>query len=146
MGYVFRVRIALILSPVVVLVLEIRWTVGNDLAQFLVREVMHQGLLRFSLRLPFLAAVAEVPNQLLLFRIYGNDRQALLQEALGPGIHILKLSITVGMLIAFQSLGISLQAIPHLMKESGHLAIADAISLALQLLSRDFSASVRDGI
>jgi len=40
------------------------------------------------------------------------------------------------MLLAFQSLGISLQAIPHLMKESGHLAIADAISLPLQLLSQ----------
>ena len=48
----------------------------GSLAPFLVREVMDQGLFRFSLRLPFLAAVAVISYQ-FLFLIHGNDRQPL---------------------------------------------------------------------
>ena len=50
--------------------------IRDRLAPFLVREVMDQGLFRFSLRLPFLAAVAVISYQ-FLFLIHGNDRQPL---------------------------------------------------------------------
>src|ERR1700737_4097789 len=97
---------------------------------------MDQGLLRFPLRLPLVAAVAVVSYQFLLFCVHRNDRQPLLQELLGLGMDILKLSIAVGMLFALQGLDVTLQTIPHLMEKLGHLSVADTIPLPLQLLGQ----------
>jgi hypothetical protein len=44
------------------------------------------------------------------------------------------------MLFAFQSLGLGLQTISHLMEKSGHLAVADAIPLPLEFRSQFASA------
>src|ERR1035438_7023819 len=103
--------------------------IGNRLAQFRVREIMDEGLLRLSLRLPLLAAVAVVSHQFLLLGVDGDDRQALLQELLDLRMDILKLSIPIRMPTAFQRLGVGLQTISHLMEKFGHLAVADAIPL-----------------
>ena len=48
-------------------------------------------------------------------------------------MNILKLSIPVRMLLAFQSLGVGLQTLSHLMEKLSHLAVADLVALPLKL-------------
>jgi hypothetical protein len=66
----------------------------------------------------------------------------LLQELFDLRMDVLKLSVTVRMLLAFQSLGVGLQTISHLMEKSGHLAVADAIPLPLEFRGQ-FACALR---
>ena len=108
-------------------------SVGNDLAQLLVFKVVHQGFFGLALRLPLPASVFEIPDQLFLLGIHGNDWQAPAEKGPGLSIEILKLRIAVRVLGAFNRLGIGLQTVPHLVQQVGHFAIANVVALALQL-------------
>jgi hypothetical protein len=87
-------------------------------------------LLRLAFRTPFAAAVLEIPDQLLLL---GVDRDDRLPSSLKPyclGADELELGIAIGILIAFASLTIGLQAVAGLAEQPRDRAIADVMPLA----------------
>ena len=70
--------------------------VRDNLAQFPVCKVVYQGLFWLALRLPFATSVFEVPNQLFLLGVDGNDRQALTEKGLALRVDVFKLRIAAG--------------------------------------------------
>ena len=68
-----------------------------------------------ALRLPFPAAILVFPDHsffLVSTEIAGNLRR---QMAFGQAVDVLELSIAIGMLLAFEGLGVRLEAIAKLL-------------------------------
>src|SRR5687767_12912561 len=81
---------------------------------------------------PLPSRVLEVPNQLLLFRIYRDRRLTALMKTTYLVVDVMKLRIAVLMLRAFARFLIRLQAIAELVKQVGHGSMADVMSHLVQ--------------
>ena len=90
--------------------------VRNRLAVRSTGEVVNPDLLGLSERLPLLAAVRELPDQLLLLRVDRNDRLSGSLVSFDLGRDVLELSVPVGMSSTFTALLRLLKAIPQVVK------------------------------
>lgn len=73
-------------------------SVGNSLAQLLVREIMHVGLFRLTFGLPLPACIFEFTHVFLFLGVYGQYWQTTVKEALYLVVDVLKLGVSVWML------------------------------------------------
>ena len=108
--------------------------VGDRLALFLVRKIVHLDFFRLALRLPFLAGVLEFPDQFLLFGVHRDDGLPPPVEAAHRLVDVLELGIAVGVRGAFARLAVGLQAVPRLLQQGGHGAVGDRMVLPGQFL------------
>jgi hypothetical protein len=65
-------------SPVLADIID---STGNNLTQFLVSDVMHQSRFGLAMWWPFPASPFEIPDQLFLLGIHGNERMTLAEKA-----------------------------------------------------------------
>ena len=91
-SYEFVSNSAWTVRPVCVVVLAMRLT----MVSWLTREVVHADLFGITLRPPFLSAVLEIPDQLLLLGGHGDGRLLSLQKALYLFVDVFELRIAVG--------------------------------------------------
>ena len=99
--------------------------VGNRLAQFLVWEIVHPHFDGSTTPAVLAAAVLEIPDQFLLFRVHGDDRLAPTPKPLGQPIDVLELGVAVRMRLALSRLAIGLQAEPGVVEQTGYGRVAD---------------------
>ncbi len=110
--------------------------VGNGLAQKGVAEVMHADLFRLALRTPIPASILEIPDQFLLFRIHRDRRLTTVEEPRHLGAEVLELRVSVGMRGPFARLAVALQAVPRLVEQGRHGAVAHRMRLPGQFLGQ----------
>jgi hypothetical protein len=89
---------------------------------------LHEGGRLASAPLPALVLV--VPDQLLLLRVHGDDWSAPGQRPADLIIDVLELRIAVGMIRAFLSLPVALEAVVHRTQELRDLLMTDRMVLA----------------
>ena len=67
-----------------------------------------------------------------LLGVDGNDRQALTKKGVALRVDVFQLRIAVRVLGAFHWLGVALQAIAHLVQQTGNFAVSNAMAFPLQ--------------
>src|SRR5271157_5889615 len=95
-------------------------SVGDELAQFLVLEIVGVDLDRLALRPIVAAAVLEFAEPFLLLRIDRYHRLIGRLKRLGLGVDIFKLSVAIGMFAAFLGLAVEMAAIFQFLQEFGN--------------------------
>jgi hypothetical protein len=93
--------------------------------------------------MPLLTVVFEAPDQFLLLAVDRNHGLAGLQETLHLPVKIPELSIAVGVLLAFERLGVGLQAVAGFVQQITHDMIAHVMPLRLQRRSQLTGALTR---
>ena len=104
---------------------QIVYAIGNRLTQPPVLEVMHLDFFRRSLRTPFPAAILEIPNQFLLFRVYRDDRLATLLKGYDLGIDVLKLGVAVRVRSSLANLPVGLQTVSGAVQQHAIVVLKD---------------------
>ncbi len=99
-----------------------------------------RGLLPVAPRTPIPAAILEIPDQFLLFRVHRDRRLAAFQEPRHLGVEVLELGVAVGMRGAFSRLAVALQAIARLVEQGRHRAVAHRMRLPGQFLGQRATA------
>src|SRR5262245_31732646 len=84
--------------------------------------------------LPFIAAIAEIPEQFLLLRVHRDHRLATFLEGLHCCVNVLERRVPVWMITAFFRFAIALQAVPRRFEQWNHCARADGVSLSCQFV------------
>jgi hypothetical protein len=84
-------------------------------------------------RAPLAPRILEIANQLLLLRVDGDRRAMLALKALDLVVQVPKLGIAVRMLGPLTRLAICLQAVPGLVQQVLHEAVAHLVAHGLQL-------------
>ena len=92
----------------------------NRLALGVGREIMHQHRWRRALRLPFLPAVLEVPDQLFLLRVDRNHRLAGGQMLVRGPVDVLELRVAVRIRGAFLPFARRLQPVAQPVQQPAH--------------------------
>lgn len=96
--------------PAVVL-LHVVNTVGNDLAKFLVREVVRVDLLGVALGPPLSTGVLVGADQLFLLGINGDRRLTAALRRPDALVDVLELGVAIRVLLTLDGLAICLQAV-----------------------------------
>src|SRR5881397_2696584 len=78
---------------------------------------MDSNLFRLSLRSPFLPAILEVSDQLLLLGVHGDDGVLRPQILLGLAADVLKLPISIRVRRPFDCLAVRLEAVVQIMEQ-----------------------------
>src|SRR6185312_14880874 len=110
--------------------------VGNHLAQRLVLEVMHADLIRAALGAPLTPAVAEIPNQFLLFGVHRDRRLPMAQAIAHLAVDVAELGIAVRMRAPLAGFAVGLEAVAGRMQQRSNRAQADRVALSAQLFGQ----------
>ncbi len=110
--------------------------VGYRPAQHAVGEVVGVDPHRLASRLPFTAVVLERADQLLLLRVHTDHRSTAILVVARLLVEVVELCVPVGVLLAFQRLGIALQAEALLAQQVAHRVRGDPVALPGQLLGQ----------
>ena len=102
---------------------DVEHPVGDRLADVGVGEVVHVDTHRHAGRLPFAPAVAEVPDDLVLFRVHRHHRLTSFEVAADVTGDVAELGVTIRMGSPFVLLGRRLQAVTHAVQQltDGHV-------------------------
>lgn len=110
--------------------------IGNRFALVRIWKVMGLDWFWLARGLPFAPLITVAADQLFFLGIHGNYRQFPLQEPLCPSVDVLKLSVTIRMLFAFDGFRIALQAIAQLVKDFANGRSTDRVSEIPQSLGQ----------
>src|SRR5207244_839379 len=88
-------------------------------------KVVDVDELRLPLRLPFLSGVLEVPDELLLLGVDGDEGNAAIDAVLRLLVDVLELHVPIGMLLAFDRLLGSLETVAVLGQHLGYRFVAN---------------------
>ncbi len=105
-------------------------SIRNSLAEIFIDKVISLNLGRLSAHGPFSAAVLVVTYQFFLFGVHGNDRAASCLERFDCGGDVFKLPVSVGMLLALETLSVALKAIVAGLEESADGIGGNSVALA----------------
>ena len=88
------------------------------------------------LSLPFVRAarIFLVPQRFFLFRVQRESRLAATLLSQHSGVDMLKLRITIGMLLALQSLDVAAQRVTHAVEQAADRGMADAVASSYEFL------------
>src|SRR3954449_10017103 len=98
------------------------------------RKIMDVHLLRLPLLAPFPPVILEVPDPLLLLRVYGDHRFFALQEPLSCLINVAKLPVPVGVGFPLFVLPVRLQRVIEIPEPPLNGVFADCMTLACHVL------------
>src|SRR3989304_22269 len=76
---------------------------------------------------PLLSSIGKVSDQFLLLGVHGNDRLSGAHLLGHTGVDVFKLRIAIRMLLAFNRLAITLEAVAHPMQQNPHQSAACGI-------------------
>ena len=91
-------------------------------------EIVTVDLWGLAIPSPLLSSISIVSDQFLLLGVHGNDRLGGAHLLGHAGVDVFKLRIAIRMLLAFNRLAITLQAIAHPMQQSPYQSAACGIS------------------
>ena len=111
---------------------HIEHAVGYAFAQLPVLEIVDLHGDRLSLGAPFPPAVAEIPDQFLLFRINGNHRLTSALKDFYFLVDIVELGVAIRMAASFLRFPIGLQAVVRRMQQIGDRLVTNAKTLFAQ--------------
>jgi hypothetical protein len=84
---------------------------------------------RLASRLPFTAVVLERADHFLLFRVHTDHRSPAILVVVGLLVEVVELYVPVGVLLAFEGLGVALQAEALLTQEVANCIGGDPVAL-----------------
>src|SRR5882757_717468 len=97
-----------------------------------VDEVMNLDVVGITMRSEFATAVLEIPDELLLLRVHGDDRLVRFELSTDRLVDVFELRVAVRMLRAFEPLAIRLKAVPELLEQPRHHVLVRLMALLLE--------------
>src|SRR6185312_10421671 len=117
--------------------------IGDHLAQTLVLEVMHADFLWAALGPPLPAAVLEIPDQFLLFRVHRDGRAAVAKAGTDQLVDVAELGVTVRVRASLAGLAVGLEAVTGFVQQPRHRSPAHRMAHPRQLVCQTARALAR---